>query len=56
MIFFTAWLATKAIRKAAPVTNRHPFNSVKFSLQGKPMTFSGSRLSEMMADVEVYAA
>lgn len=52
MIFIAAWLAHRALHKPkAP----HPFRTVRISLHGRPMAFSGPALAEMMAHFEVAA-
>jgi hypothetical protein len=48
LIFFAAYLARKAFSKPQA---HYPFTTVKFSLQGKPMTFSGPILTAMLEDV-----
>lgn len=48
MIFLAAWLARRALQRPKAI---HPFRTVKISLQGRPMTFSGPLLTAMLQDM-----
>lgn len=53
MILFATYLARRAFSKPKA---HYPFRTVKFSLQGKPMTFSGPALMAMMTEHDREAA
>jgi hypothetical protein len=48
LIFLATFLARRAFSKPKA---HYPFTTVKFSLRGKPMTFSGPLLAAMLEDM-----